>query len=168
MKRSWLAFAFVLGWTATWAAGKGKPVNENQDLTAAFSPALVEYLTASDGLGAAAAEERHPGIRAQAESPEVRRQLMTYLQSKAALKPENTDFTLGALRVVQTRATANEAATFASLEKHPEPLVRLAAYESEYAGYFAQKESKAMRRLAERMLRDPDERIQTRGRDYLQ
>jgi hypothetical protein len=116
-----------------------------------------DYLTAGDGLAQAAVVEKYPNVQRTLRTPATRAAILRYLASDEPWKDPTPGFTINALAFLQGSASAKEAPTIHGLLRHPNPWVRLRAYEYMMGVYYPASDRAAMITLFEEMIMDTDE-----------
>lgn len=126
----------------------------------------VAYFAAYDVLTREAVLRAHPELRDALQRPETREMLLEWLAGDAAWAPENAGLLPPVLEFLRPGAAEPEAARVKPLLMHPDPQVRLGAFEFLLTLYFPDRNPEALLLLLSGMLMDESERVRSAGAAY--
>jgi hypothetical protein len=134
----------------------------------AIPPEVREYLSTKDALFRAHVVQRYPVLDQVLNSPATRKALLDWLASDAAWNPTISSFTSNCLEFLRVGAAEGEAQTVRAFLLHPDPYVRLRAYEFLLTLYFPDKNREAMLLLLQGMLSDNDDVVRAQAASYIE
>ena len=126
---------------------------------------VQEYLSAGDGLGQVAVEEAHPNVKATLNAPQTRQALLRYLASDDPWATKSPGFAVNALTFVLSGATRAESGFVRPLVLHPQPEVRVRAYNFLVA--VAAEDRSALIVLLQSMLLDSHDMVRSAGARHI-
>ncbi|RIK44206.1 MAG: hypothetical protein DCC55_03180 [Chloroflexi bacterium] len=112
--------------------------------------------------------QRHPDLNQSLRDPSTRAALLEWLASDAARDPAQSGTVANTLEFLRIGATPTEAMTIRPFLLHPDPFVRLRAYEFLLTLYFPDKNREAMLLLFHNMLTDRDEAVRSLAVSYIE
>ncbi len=124
------------------------------------------FLSTNDSLAQAQLAQQFPHLMATLTDPAVRAAVLAWLAGDDAWNATNTHFTLNALRYLRSAADPAEAQVVRPFLLHPQPSVRLAAYEFLLTLYYPDKNREALLQLLQNMLSDSEDAIRAAGARY--
>ncbi len=124
------------------------------------------YLSTNDSIARAQLAQRYPDLTTTLTDPTVRAAVLAWLAGDDAWDEANTSFTLNALRYLRSAADPSEAQAIRPFLLHPQPNVRLAAYEFLLTLYYPNKNREALLQLLQNMLSDSEDMIRSAGARY--
>lgn len=127
---------------------------------------LMEYLSARDLLTREAALGRHPGLHEVLAEPETRRALLTWLSTDEPWDATAGDLAAQVLEYLHGAASEDDAAGVKPFLLHPDPQVRLRAYEFLLTLYFPDRNREAVFLLLTGMLSDESDMVRSAGAVY--
>ncbi len=125
-----------------------------------------EYMTAADGLGHFAVQQRHPDLEQVLHSPGTRQTLLRYLSSREAWQDTSVNFTMNILAFLLGNATLSEAPIVRPFLRHPHAGVRLRAYQYLMGVYYPARDRGAIDPLLKDMAADPDAAIRDQAETW--
>jgi len=126
------------------------------------------FLSTNDSLAQAELAQRYPDLNATLADPAVRAAVLAWLADDDAWVEANAHITLNALRYLRSAADPGEAQAIRPFLLHPQPRVRLAAYEFLLTLYYPDKNREALLQLLQNMLSDSQDAIRAAGARYAQ
>ena len=129
---------------------------------------IQQYLSTRDGLSRATLLAQVPDLQERLKDPAIRDAVAAWLASDEANNAAPTDLLMNALEYLRTTATEVDSAAVRSLLMHPEPFVRLAAYNFLVSLYFPDKNRQALLMVLNGMLADDSDAIRQRGAEYIE
>jgi hypothetical protein len=130
-------------------------------------PAEVrEYLASNDSLLRAELSRRYPDLNQTLNDPSTRSAVLAWLAGNEAWQDDLIHFTINCLKYLQGKASSDESQVVRSFLLHPNPHVRLAAYENLLTLYFPDKNPEALLQLLQNMFSDSDETIRVEAARY--
>src|SRR5260370_22553026 len=127
-----------------------------------------EYLSTTDSLYRAEVAQRYPDLQKALNDPATRKAVLDWLASDEAWDSANSGFTSNCLEFLRAGATEGEAQIVRGFLLHPEPQVRLRAYEFLLTLYFPDKNREAMFLLLHGMLSDNDDMVRAQAARYIE
>jgi hypothetical protein len=131
-------------------------------------PAVRAYLSSEDGLRRAQLSADHPELAEQLADPATRQALLDWLRSDEAQYPEAAPLVAGNIAFLRTAAEPGEASTLRPYTLHPDPAVRLSAFEFLLTLYFPDRNPDALLMVLQSMLADADDAVRTHGARYVE
>jgi ADP-ribosylglycohydrolase len=132
-------------------------------------PAEVrEYLSTSDSLYRAQVVQRYPDLQQTLNDPATRKAILDWLTSDEAWEPSLSSFTSNSLALLRVGAAQEEAQIVRSFLLHPDPWVRLSAYDFLLTLYFPDRNREAMFLLLHGMLSDNDDMVRAQAARYIE
>jgi hypothetical protein len=126
-----------------------------------------EYLTAGDGLARKSVEAQHPDIRQKLQTPDTRAKLIRYLASDEPWQDPSPGMAVNTLGVLQAGAKQEEVPVIRPYLMHPQPQLRLRAYEFLMSVYYPAGERGSMLTLFQSMLLDSEDTIRMQGAQFI-
>src|SRR5689334_169993 len=111
---------------------------------AAIPAEVREYLSSGDGLGQAAAHQRHPQLRQTLQAADTRVAILGWLATEESKAEAYTGFCARCLQFLRPEIQAREVATVRPFLLHDAALVRTAAYELLITLYFPDRNREAL------------------------
>lgn len=129
---------------------------------------VTAYLSSEDKLRRAQLLADHPELGQLLEDPSTRTELVDWLRTDEADEPESAPLVAGVLMFLRTAAAAHEAAVIRPFTLHPDPIVRLRAYEILLTLYFPDRNPDALLLVLQSMLSDPHDGVRAQGARYVE
>lgn len=127
-----------------------------------------EYLSTSDSLDRALVTQRYPDLQQTLNDPATRKAVLDWLASDKAWELALSSFTSNSLAFLRVGATQEEAQIVRGFLLHPDPGVRLSAYDFLLTLYFPDKNREAMFLLLHGMLSDNDDMVRAQAARYIE
>ncbi len=133
-----------------------------------FPDQVKEYLASDDALVRKQLFQREPGLQQTLADPETRAAILNWLADDQAWEPSVEGLIQNCLIFLQGDASVSEDKTVRSFLLHPNPYVRLRAYEFLLSLYFPDKNREALFLLLHGMLSDSDDAVRTQAARYIE
>lgn len=131
-------------------------------------PVVRDYLAREDSLARAQLVSAHLEVKEQLGNPATRRAIIKWLAADEARRPEMTGLVAGSLGFLRAEAEPGEAMVVRPFTLHPEPIVRLRAFEFLLTLYFPDRNREALLMVLQSMLVDSHDAVRTQGVRYLE
>jgi hypothetical protein len=130
-------------------------------------PAEVrDFLSTDDSLLRAQLFQHFPDLNQTLNDPSTRNAVLAWLAGSESWDEKMTHFTMNCLKYLRAKATASESQIVRSFLLHPDPHVRLAAYEHLLTLYYPDKNREALVQLLQNMFSDSDEALRVEAAGY--
>lgn len=132
-------------------------------------PAEVrEYLSVNDSLARLQLFQDHPGLKDLLEASGTRAALLDWLGGEEAWEESRSTFVVSCLELLRSTAQPSDEQIVRAFLLHPNPFVRLRAYELLLTLYYPETNRNAMFLLLHGMLSDADDRVRVSAAAYIQ
>jgi hypothetical protein len=129
---------------------------------------LAEYFASGDALSRADVQRDHPELPELLAAPETRTVLLEWLAGEEPWDVRHAESVSGVLRFLRRQASDADAPRIKPFLLHPNPGVRLAAYEFLTALYYPDINHDALFLLLNGMLMDESDEVRRTGADLVQ
>ncbi len=126
-----------------------------------------EYLSVNDSLARLQLFQNHPGLKDLLEDPQTRAAVLDWLGSEEAWEGSRSTFVVSCLELLRPAAQPSDEQIVRAFLLHPDPFVRLRAYEILLTLYYPEHNRNAMFLLLHGMLSDPDDRVRVSAASYI-
>ncbi|WP_020669586.1 hypothetical protein [Amycolatopsis nigrescens] len=130
-------------------------------------PLVRSYLATDDGMVRNQLLTEHPEVQEQLTDPRTRRAVLDWLGGEEARQAGLAGFVAGCLSYLRTHAVPEEAVEVRPFTLHPEPVVRVKAYEVLLTLYYPDKNREALLMVLQAMLADPADAVRTQGAHFV-
>jgi len=130
-------------------------------------PEVKAYLVSPNVLAREQLRQSYPDLEQVMSDPQTRKAIVDWLTSDDAWVEANASFAMRCLEFLLENASEEDATVVKTFLLHPDPLVRLRAFEFLLTLYFPDKNREAMFLLLHSMLFDSDDPVRVVGASYI-
>lgn len=128
---------------------------------------VLQYLSTRDSMVRAQLNQQYPDLQQRLNDPSTRAEILKWLGSEAAWDPAALPLVLNSIEIL-VGGPLEEAQVVRPFVLHPDPFVRIAAFEFLLGLYFPDKNPDALLMVFQNMLSDKSDKVRSLAAHYIE